>query len=120
MADGALLSFLCQDPVFGAEWEDIEYKAAIECLGKNKLLTPAQLANIRIEELGGSESLPAGLKGVLRRALERATTAGKQVVVRARLTHLGTRALVSGRRPMWKWPPPCTTSTWAQSWRRFR
>ena len=79
MADGALLSFLRQDPVFGAEWEDIEYKAAIACLGKNKLLTPAQLANIRIEELGGSESLPAGLKGVLRRALERATTAGKQV-----------------------------------------
>ena len=59
MADGALLSFLRQDPVFGAEWEDIEYKAAIECLGKNKLLTPAQLAYIRIEELGGSESLPA-------------------------------------------------------------
>ena len=29
-------------------------------------LTPAQMANVRIEELGGSESLPAGLKGVLR------------------------------------------------------
>ncbi len=79
MADGPLLSFLRQDPVFGAEWSDIEYKAAIDCLGANKLLTPAQLANIRLEELSGSEGLPAGVKGVLRRALERATTAGKQV-----------------------------------------
>ena len=110
MADGSLLGFLRQDPVFGADWPDIEYKAAIDCLGKNNLLTPAQLANIRIEELSGSEGLQAGVKAVIRRALERATTAGKQVAyASAPDVPPWSRTLAWGRRPMWKWPPPCTT-----------
>ena len=105
--------------MFGAEWQDIEYKSAIVCLGANKLATPAQLANIRIEELTGSENLSAALKGVLRRALERATTAGKQVAARARLARPSACTIASVLRLMWKWPPPCFTSTWAQISRRY-
>ena len=74
----SVLLCLKQDPVYGPEWQDIEFKAAVDCLADNGLKTPAQLANVDLKDLAGSNELKAALKGVLRRALERATTAGKQ------------------------------------------
>ena len=72
----AMLAFLQCDPVVGAKWTDIQFKGAIDCLTANGLKASEDLANIQFEDLQDADSLPALSKGVLRRALDRATVAG--------------------------------------------
>ena len=72
----AMLAFLQCDPVVGAKWTDIQFKGAVDCLTANGLTAPEDLANIQFEDLQDADSLPALSKGVLRRALDRATVAG--------------------------------------------
>ena len=75
----AMLAFLRSDPVVGAKWNDIQFKSAVDCLAANGLKEPEDLANVQFEDLDGAEAVPALSKGVLRRALDRATVAGAKV-----------------------------------------
>ena len=71
-----MLGFLRADPVVGEKWTDIQFKTAVDCLAANGLHEPGDLANVQFEDLKDAESVPAISKGVLRRAMDRATLAG--------------------------------------------
>ena len=71
----AMLAFLQSDPVVGAKWTDIQFKGAIDCLAANGLTMPEELANLQFDDLKDADGATALTKGVLRRALDRATVA---------------------------------------------
>ncbi|CAK0812333.1 unnamed protein product, partial [Prorocentrum cordatum] len=71
----AMLAFLQSDPVVGAKWTDIQFKGAIDCLAANGLTMPEELANLQFGDLKDADGATALTKGVLRRALDRATVA---------------------------------------------
>ncbi|CAK0869818.1 unnamed protein product [Prorocentrum cordatum] len=98
----AMLAILQSDPVVGAKWSEIQCKGAVDCLAANGLITPEDLANIQFEDMKDADGAPALTKGVLGRALNRATVAGakgEHVDVGAGLAQITQRDL-----PQSLWP----------------
>ena len=72
------------DPMVGPVWSDIQFKGAVDVMIANGLTSKGLMANVVFDDLVIAEGTSAVSKGVLRRALARATpctsaAAGAQV-----------------------------------------
>ncbi|CAK0848580.1 unnamed protein product, partial [Prorocentrum cordatum] len=114
----AMLAFLQSDPVVGAKWTDIQFKGAIDCLAANGLTMPEELANLQFGDLKDADGATALTKGVLRRALDRATVAaakGEHVDIGAGLAQISLRDL-----PESLWPRSAKTDALATEVQRAK